>query len=403
MKKIKIVRVKGDGIGPDMIDVTWPILEETARRYDKIQLIPVDVAMGWAAYPEYGDTLPQKSLETALEIGNVLFSGVGDPELDKKIGDQHPEMKPERRVLLGLRGKMGLLINSRPVIFYKELVHLSKLKMLPQDITQFWFRFLLQDVYFGNDDLVHLVPEEVRKKIGLKLKQDITGKEKIVSNLAYFSLEYLEKYFRAVFSCAREMKLPLIVIDKSNITALDTYWRLVAQEIGKEFPDVSVSFQYVDSAAMLVVTNPEMLNAVIACQNMQGDILTDLANAPLSVGLMHSSAINPDTRMAMFERGSGTAPTLAGKDIANPLGMFLTEALMLRHVGGLKGADAIEQAVKKVLQDGWRTADLFKEGVDDRVKLLGTKDMGAKILEYLNKQEEKLAIEIKHKHKGVVC
>ncbi|MDP3057693.1 MAG: isocitrate/isopropylmalate family dehydrogenase [bacterium] len=385
-KEKRIAVVRGDGIGPEMIDVTWPILVETARRYDKIRLIPIDVAMGWAAYPKYGDTLPQKSLETALEIGYILFSGVGNPEFDKKYY-QYLEMTPEKRVLLGLRGKMGLLINSRPVIFYKELVHLSKLKMLPQDITQFWFRFLLQDVYFGNDDLIHLVPEEIREKIGLKLKQDVTGKEKIVSNLAYFSLEYLEKYFRAVFSYAREMKLPLIVIDKSNITALDTYWRLVAKEIGKEFPDVPVSFQYVDSAAMLVVTNPEMLNAVIACQNMQGDIMTDLANAPLSVGLMHSSAINPDTGMAMFERGSGTAPTLAGKDIANPLGMFLTEALMLRHIGGSKGADAIEQAVRKVLQDGWRTADLFREGVDDPAKLLGTKGMGAKVQEYLNKEE----------------
>lgn len=384
MQEKRIAVVRGDGIGPEMIDVVWPILEETARMHDKIHLIPVDVTMGWVAYPEYGDTLPQKSLETALEIGTVLFSGVGDPDLDKKIGDQHPEMKPEKRVLLGLRGKMGLLINSRPVIFYKELVHLSKLKMLSQDITQLWFRFLLQDVYFGNDDLIHLIPEEVREKIGLKLKQNVTGKEKIVSNLSYFTQESLGKYFRAVFFRAREMKLPLIVIDKSNITALDTYWRLVAQEIGKEFPDVPLSFQYVDSAAMLVVTNPEILNAVVACQNMQGDILTDLANAPLSVGLMHSSAINPDTGTAMFERGSGTAPTLAGKDIANPLGMFLTGALMLRHIGGPKGAAAIEQAVKKVLQDGWRTADLFKEGVDDRAKLLGTKAMGAKVQEYLD-------------------
>ncbi len=386
MREKKIAVVEGDGIGPEMIEVTWPLLEEAARRFDKIQLLRVNVPMGWAAYPEYGDTLPEKSLEMALKIGTVLFSGVGNPEFDKKYS-QFPEMTPEKRVLMGLREKMKLLINSRPVIFYKELAHLSKVKVPLKDITQYWYRFLLQDVYFGNDDLIRLVPEEIREKIGLKLKKDVTGKEKIVSNLSYFTLESLERYFRAVFSYAREMKLPLIVVDKSNITALDTYWRLVAKEIAKEFPDVAVSFQYVDAAAMYVVTNSEMFNAVVACQNLQGDILTDLANAPLSIGLMHSSAINPDTGAAMFERGSGTAPTIAGKDIANPLGMFLTGAMMLRHIGATKAAEATEQAVKKVLQDGWRMPDIYTEGIDDPVKLLGTKAMGAKVDEYLKKEE----------------
>lgn len=383
MKEKRIAVVRGDGIGPEMVEVTWPTFERAARVYDKIRLIPVDVPMGWATFEEFGDTLPKESLEKVLEIGTVLFSGVGDPKWDADVGVKRPEMKPETRVLLGLREKMRLLINQRPVIFYKELAHLSKVKMPPQDIIQLWYRFLLQDVYFGNNDLIHLIPEEVREKIGLKLKQDVTGKEKRVSNIAYFDRDLLEKYFRVVFSRAREMKLPLIVIDKANITPLDTYWRLVAQEIGKEFPDVAVSFLYIDAATMLVVTNPEIFNAVIACQNMQGDIMTDLANALVSIGLMHSSAINPDTGAAMFERGSGTAPTLAGKDIANPLGMFLTGAMMLQHIGAVKGAEVIERAVRKVLQDGWRTADLFRKDVDSSDKLLGTKAMGAKVSLYI--------------------
>ncbi len=391
MKEKEIALVMGDGAAPEMMRPACNVVKKAAEM-NGVKIRFIKTPMGWNAHHKYGDTLPKESLEKALEIGIVFFGGVGDPKWDDTIGVERSEMKPEKRVLLGLREKMGLLVNSRPVRFYKELAHLSKVKISPQDITQFWFRFLLQDVYFGNDDLIHFVPEEIREKIGLKLKQDVTGKEKIVSNIAYFSLEYLEKYFRVVFSRAREMKLPLIVIDKSNITALDAYWRLVAKEIGKEFPDVPVSFQYVDAAAMLVVTNPEMFHAVIACQNMQGDILTDLANALVSIGLMHSSAINPDTGAAMFESGAGTAPTLAGKDIANPIGRILAGAMMLKHIGAVKGAEAIEQAVKKVLQDGWRTADLFREGVDDPAKLLGTKGMGAKILSYLKKEEEKIKI-----------
>lgn len=376
--------VRGDGIGPEMVDSSWPLLVEAARRYDNIQLIPEDIDMGWMAYLKHGDTLPQKSLERAVEIGTIFFSGVGDPELDKKYGVANPKMKPETRVLLGLREEMGLLINSRPVKFYEVLAHMSKVKMPPRDLSQFWYRFLLQGVYFGNIDLLHFVPEDIREILGLKLKQDVTGKETMVSNLSYYTRVQLEKYFRLVFSHARDAKLPLIVVDKSNITSLDTYWRLVAQEIGKEFPEVPVSFQYVDAAAMLIVTNPEMFNAVIACENMQGDILTDLANALVSIGMMHSSAINPDTGAAMFERGSGTAPTIAGKDIANPLGMDLTGALMLRHIGAINGAETVEKAVKKVLQDGWRTPDIYTEGIDDPVKLLGTKAMGEKVLKYLN-------------------
>ena len=378
----KIALVKGDGSAPEMM-VPSSAVAIKAARMDGIEIVFEETPMGWNAYEEYGDTLPQKSLDRVKELGIVFFGGVGDPKFDNTIGVKRPEMKPEKRVLLALREKMNLLVNFRPVIFYKELAHLSKVKIPAQDMTQLWYRFLLQDVYFGNDDLIHFVPEEVRVNVGLKLKQDVTGNEEIVSNIAYFTRDQLVKYFRVVFSRAEETRLPLVVIDKSNVTALDTYWRLLAEEISKEFPNVSVSFQYVDAAAMLIVTNPEIFNAVIASQNLQGDILTDLANALVSIGLMHSSAVNPDNGAAMFESGAGTAPTLTGKDVANPLGRILAGAEMLEHIGAPNGANAIREAVKQILTEGYRTEDLFQKGVDDPNKLLGTSAMGELILSYL--------------------
>lgn len=382
MTKEIIALVKGDGSGPEMMAQACAVAIKAAM-LDGIEIEFEETPMGWNAYEEYGDTLPQKSLDRTKKLGIVFFGGVGDPKFDNTIGIKRPEMKPEKRVLLGLRKEMDLLVNHRPVRFYEELAHLSIVKMPAQNMTQLWYRFLLQDVYLGNDDLIHLIPEEVSAKIGLKLKQDVIGNEKIVSNIAYFTRDQLVKYFRIVFSRAEEMKLPLVVIDKSNITALDTYWRLIAEEISKEFPDVSVSFQYVDAAAMLIVTNPEMFNAVIATQNLQGDILTDLANALISIGLMHSYAVNPDNGAAMFESGAGTAPTLAGKDVANPLGRILTAAMMLRHIGAPNGANAIEKAVSQVLTEGYRTGDLFQKGIDDPSKLLGTSAMGEMVLSYI--------------------
>lgn len=382
MTKEIIALVKGDGSGPEMMAQACAVAIKAAM-LDGIEIEFEETPMGWNAYEEYGDTLPQKSLDRTKKLGIVFFGGVGDPKFDNTIGIKRPEMKPEKRVLLGLRKEMDLLVNHRPVRFYEELAHLSIVKMPAQNMTQLWYRFLLQDVYLGNDDLIHLIPEEVSAKIGLKLKQDVIGNEKIVSNIAYFTRDQLVKYFRIVFSRAEEMKLPLVVIDKSNITALDTYWRLIAEEISKEFPDVSVSFQYVDAAAMLIVTNPEMFNAVIATQNLQGDILTDLANALISIGLMHSYAVNPDNGAAMFESGAGTAPTLAGKDVANPLGRILTAAMMLRHIGAPNGANAIEKAVSQVLTEGYRTGDLFQKGIDDPSKLLGTSAMGEMVLSHI--------------------
>ena len=385
MAEKTIALVKGDGSGPEMMSAACKIAIAAAKM-DGVKITFEETPMGWNAYEKYGDTLPKQSFDRAVEIGTIFFGGVGDPKHDNTIGAEKPDMKPEARALLALRSRMGLLLNFRPMIYYKALAHLSNVKpeMIPAEgIRQIWIRYLLEDSYFGNQDFVEDIPADLNKKMGVKLKKDVTGNEEVVTDLAYFRKATIEKYLRAAFSYARDLKLPLISIDKANVMARYDFWRKIATRIGKEeFPNVTLIHQLVDSANALLFT-PAKLHGVIACGNEHGDILSDGAASALgSMGMMCSSAINPDTGSSMFESGAGTAPTLAGQDKANPLGRILTAALMLRHIGAAKGAAAIEAAVNKFLQDGYRTGDLFSDA-DDPKKLLGTSSTGEEVLSYM--------------------
>ncbi|MEI6528541.1 MAG: isocitrate/isopropylmalate family dehydrogenase [bacterium] len=385
MLKIKIALVTGDGSGPEMMAVACAVSAKAAL-LDGIELVFEETPMGWNAYEKYGDTRPEASLKRAIEIGTIFFGGVGDPKWDNTIGKEKPEMKPESRCLLKLRKDMGLLLNFRPMIYYKELAHLANVKpeTIPAEgIQQVWIRFLLEDSYFGNEDLMQDIPAEVRAKIGIKLKKEVTGLELIVSDLAYYRGDTIEKYIRAAFAYARDAGLPLISIDKANVMARGDYWRRIVTYIGKEeFPDVPLQHQLVDSANALLFT-PAKLHGVIACGNEHGDILSDGAAAALgSMGMMCSSAVNPETDTAMFESGAGTAPTLAGQNKANPIGRILTGAMMLRHIGAVKGATQIEWTVRKMLQDGFRTADMCT-GNSPANCCLGTTEVGEYILSLL--------------------
>jgi 3-isopropylmalate dehydrogenase len=278
---------------------------------------------------------------------------------------------------------MGLLLNFRPMIYYKALADFSNVKpeTIPEEgVEQVFIRFLLEDSYFGTVDLSGEIDEDTRTKVGIKLKKDVTGDEEMITELAYYRKATIEKYLRSAFTYAKEKNLPLISIDKANVMARYDYWRKIATRIGKEeFPEVPLVHQLVDSANALLFT-PAKLHGVIACGNEHGDILSDGAAAALgSMGMMCSSAINPDTGAAMFESGAGTAPTLAGQDKANPLGRILTGAMMLRHIGATTGADAIETAVNKMLKEGWRTGDLASAS-DTPEMILGTLEMGEKVL-----------------------
>ncbi|OGC23911.1 hypothetical protein A2291_06380 [candidate division WOR-1 bacterium RIFOXYB2_FULL_42_35] len=382
MKTVKIALVKGDGSGPEMMEQAVVVVKKAAA-LDGFNLEFIDTPMGWNAYDKFGDTLPAQSFSTAKELGLIFFGGVGDFKHDNTIGKEKPELKPESRALLAIRKDLGLLLNFRPMVYYKELAHLANVKpeVIPAEgVKQIWIRFLLEDSYFGNTDLISNLSAEAQLSLGAKLKKDVTGTEELVADIAYYRRATIEKYFRAAFKYARQVKLSLISIDKANVMARYEYWRKIVTELHqKEFADVTLVHQLVDSANSLLFS-PAKLNGVIACGNEHGDILSDGAAAALgSMGMMASSAINPDTGAAMFESGAGTAPTLAGQDKANPLGRILTGALMLRHIGAEKGAAAIEKAVNQVLLDGYRTGDLFGQN-DDKVKLVGTRKMGELVL-----------------------
>jgi 3-isopropylmalate dehydrogenase len=392
MRTKTIALVPGDGSGPEMM--VWACMAAArAALKDDLHLEFETTPMGWAAYEKYGDTLPEESFRRAVEIGTIFFGGVGDPKFDNTIGKEKPAMKPEARCLLALRKEMGLLLNFRPMIYHKELAHLTNVKpeTIPDEgIKQVWIRFLLKDSYFGNEDLMQYIPAEVCEKLGIKLKKNVTGEEEMVVDLAYYCRNSIEKYIRAAFAYAKDAGLPLISIDKANVMARYDFWRRIVTKIGKEeFPNVPLMHQYVDSANALLFT-PAQLHGVIACGNEHGDILSDGAASALgSMGMMCSSAINPDTGAAMFESGAGTAPTLAGLNKANPIGRILTGAMMLRHLGAVNGAKAIEDAVKKALSMGYRTGDMCSDGPSKLAfpgymdKVLGTKEMGELILSLL--------------------
>ena len=385
MKEKVIALVKGDGAAPEIMDVACKIVIEAAKK-DDVKIIFEETPMGWNAYEKYGDTLPPEMFKRAKEIGTIFFGGVGDTAIDKTIGSVKPHLKPEARCLLALREEMGLLLNFRPVIFLKELDYISKVKpeMIPDTgIKQIWIRFLLEDSYFGNAYMTDRLGAESSKNFCIKMKDSVIGDENIIIDIAYYKKETVEKYMRAAFKYAERNNLPVISIDKANVMSRYVFWRKIATRIQKEeFPHVPLKHQYVDSANALLFT-PAELNGVIMCGNEHGDILSDGAVGALgSMGLMCSSAINPDTGAAMFESGAGTACNIAGKDIANPIGRIWTGAMMLEHIGCVNGVKAINDAVVKVLKKGYRTIDLASPATSFVMKL-GTKEMGEKIFSFL--------------------
>ncbi len=270
------------------------------------------------------------------------------------------------------------------MIFYKDLAHLAGVRpeRIPEEgVQQIWIRYLLQDSYFGNSTVLRDEEKaESAQYLGVKLKKDVTGKEELVADYSFYTKAMIEKYIRAAFKEAVARNLPLISIDKANVMSRYDFWRKIVTRIHQdEFPGVKLQHQLVDSANALLF-NPASLHGVIACGNEHGDILSDGAAGALgSMGLMCSSAVNPDTGAAMFESGAGTAPDLAGQDKANPLGRILTAAMMLRHLGSVKGAAAIELAVGNVLRRKFRTGDLL--GEDEKgATLVGTREMGKLVL-----------------------
>ena len=357
--EFNIALVPGDGIGPEIVGSAVKVMETVADKFGHKFNFTTYLA-GGCAIDKYGEPLPQVTVDGCLASDSVLLGAVGGPKWDHLSGNMRPE-----KALLGLRKVLGLYTNLRPAALQPALAEACVLR---PDISEKGFdlmivRELTGGIYFG---------ERGRNKAG----------DAAFDTEAYSVLE-IERVARAAFEIARKRKKHLTSVDKANVLETSRLWRETVHRIGQtEYPDVTLDDMYVDNAAMQIIRAPSFFD-VIVTSNMFGDILSDEASQVTgSIGLLASASLGETTR-GMYEPIHGSAPDIAGKDLANPIATILSAAMMLRYSFDLpEEADCIERAVSDVLSAGWRTADI--KSPDDENYLSGSQ-MSEKILEYLDR------------------
>ncbi len=360
-----IALIPGDGIGPDVVAEAVNVLDAVAKKFGH-KWTYKNVIAGGGAIDKFGHPLPQDQLDIALSSDAALLGAVGGPKWD----DVAPEIRPEK-ALLGLRGGMKVFANLRPAVMWKQLKDACPLKdeIAGDGIDVLVVRELTGGIYFG--------------------ERGTSEDGKTAWDTEKYTWAEIERIVRMGFDFAKNRKKHLTVVDKANILNSSRLWRKVAEEVHKEYSDIALDFMYIDNAAMQMVKNPRQFD-VIATSNMFGDILTDeAAQVTGSIGMLASASIGDGTGPGLYEPIHGSAPDIAGKDLANPLATILSAAMLLRFDFKLEEeAKAIENAVAKVLDEGWRTGDIAgadREAVKAAGKLVGTKKMGQLVLEYINK------------------
>lgn len=332
-----IVVIKGDGVGPEIVDKAIDVLNKIAEKYShKFNLEYVD--MGGCSIDKYGVPLTDENLEKCIKSDSVLLGSVGGPKWDKA----DPEKRPERG-LLKLRKGMGLYANIRPIKILKSLEYASPLKeSICKDVIDFVIvRELTGGVYFG----------EHRFEVVNGVRQ--------AADLMVYKEDEILRIGKVAFDLARNLKKPLTSVDKANVLHTSKLWREIMNNLSKEYSDVQYNDMYVDNAAMQITANPSQFG-VIVTENMFGDILSDEASIISgSIGMAPSASLS-DGSVGMYEPIHGSAPDIAGKDLANPIGTILSLAMMFRYSFGMfNEAEAIEDAVYKAINEGYRTADIM--------------------------------------------
>ena len=354
MKK-HIAVIAGDGIGPDIISEAVQTLEKVASLYGHEFEFEYLLA-GGASIDEYGVPLTEETLERARSADSVLLGAVGGPKWDKMEGKLRPE-----KALLGLRSGLGLFCNLRPALMYKALEDASPLKssIIGDGIDIMIVRELTGGIYFG--------------------EKTLASDSSWASDLMKYSVEEIDRIARKAFDAAMKRRRKVTSVDKANVLETSRLWRNVVTEVAKDYPEVELNHMYVDNAAMQLVRNPMQFD-VIVTENMFGDILSDEASMITgSIGMLSSASLGSGRR-GMYEPIHGSAPDIAGKDIANPIATILSAASMLRYSFDMDAeAEAIENAVEDVINAGWRTFDIAKDGEGH----IGTKEMGEKIREMM--------------------
>ena len=350
---MKIAVLPGDGIGPEIVAQAVFVLERLGLDF-KFDEAPV----GGAGYAAEGDPLPACTLATARAADAILFGAVGDPRYDTLERSKRPE-----QAILGLRKELGLFANLRPAQVHPELAGASTLT--PQTVAGLdllIIRELTGDIYFGR-------PKGIR---------EVDGEREGFDTMHYRESE-VRRIARVAFEAARKRSRRVCSVDKANVLETSQLWRDVVTDAAKSYPDVALTHMYVDNCAMQLVRNPKQFD-VIVTGNLFGDILSDEASMLTgSIGMLPSASLDANGK-GLYEPIHGSAPDLVGKGIANPLATILSAAMMLRYsLGQPEAADRIDRAVKRVLAAGFRTADIYTDGM----KQVGTREMGRAVAESL--------------------
>ncbi|MBI2881892.1 MAG: 3-isopropylmalate dehydrogenase [Candidatus Tectomicrobia bacterium] len=362
---LKITLLPGDGIGREVMEGARTVLGTVAKKF-RLALETREALIGGAAIDATGHPLPPETLALCKSSDAILLGAVGGPKWDSLP----PEKRPERGALLPLRKELGLFANLRPARLYDALVASSSLRAaVVQGLDLLVLRELTGGIYFGE-------PQGVRKD----------GKGKIGVNTMVYTTAEIERIARLGFELARKRRKKLTSVDKFNVLAVSRLWREVVNDVARDYPDVQLEHMLVDNCAMQLVRWPRQFD-VIVTSNLFGDILSDeAAMLTGSIGMLPSASLGDPAKggpagkgpLGLFEPVHGTAPEIAGKDVANPIATILSVAMMLDYGLGEPGAArAIGDAVSQVLDSGARTADIASEGDE----VLGTKAMSARIAE----------------------
>ncbi|QHE85128.1 3-isopropylmalate dehydrogenase [Hydrogenophaga sp. BPS33] len=357
---MKIAVLPGDGIGTEIVAEAVRVLQAL-----ELPLEMESALVGGAAYEAHGHPLPESTLKLAMDADAVLFGAVGDWKYDKLDRPLRPE-----QAILGLRKHMGLFANFRPAICYPELVGASSLK--PEIISGLdilIIRELTGDIYFGQPR-------------GRRTATDghFPGAQEAFDTMRYSKPE-IERIAHVAFQAARKRNKKVTSVDKANVLETFQFWKDVVTEVHAEYPDVELEHMYVDNAAMQLVRAPKKFDVVVT-GNMFGDILSDEASMLTgSIGMLPSASLNTKNQ-GLYEPSHGSAPDIAGKNLANPLATILSAAMMLRFTfNQTEAADRIERAVSDVLASGLRTTDIWSEGTTK----VSTRGMGDAVVAAITK------------------
>ncbi len=358
MRKFKVAVLKGDGIGPEIVDATLRVLDTVSEIFG-VGFEYVEGLIGGVAIDETGDPLPDETLKLCKESDAVLLGAVGGPKWDDLPTDKRPE-----KGLLRIRKELDLYANLRPAKVWEPLIDSSPLKPeVVRGTDMLVVRELTSGIYYGEPRGIF---NENGKRVGV--------------NTMKYSEDEIRRVVRKAFEIAMKRKKKLTSVDKANVLEVSGLWREVVEEESRNYPEVELEHLYVDNCAMQIVRRPSTFD-VIVTGNIFGDILSDEAGVVVgSLGMLPSAS--GGDRYALYEPVHGSAPDIAGKGVANPIATILSAAMMLKYSFGMdEAAELVEKSIEETLKEGYRTPDIYSEGC----KKVGTDEMTERIISNLRR------------------